>query len=231
MQVLSQSEQRFQPLHISIIEVRGDSLYLPAFPGIADHHFITGETPGKGMISKREVRLSILSYMQASAGDVIWDIGAGCGGVSVELAYWAPASHVYALEYHPQRIQYLHHNQQRFGVVDNLQVVVGKAPAALADLPAPNKVFIGGSDGELPHLLQQVWQLLPSQGVLVVSGVIDKTKQYCHAFAQSLMPHQVESVELSVKRGQLRDDVSPARLEYQAKLPVEIFKFTKRENV
>ncbi len=104
----------------------------------------------------------------------------------------------------------------------------GRAPEALAKLPAPTKVFIGGSDGELEQLLVNIWQLLPENGVIVASGVINTTKQQLQAFAKTLKPAQVESVELSVKRGELvKGESSQHELSYTAKLPVEIFKLTK----
>lgn len=71
-----ESEQKsepllFDPLHVSVIEVKGDGGLLPNFPGIPDEHYLTGELAGKGMISKREVRLVILSFMQISTQDVV----------------------------------------------------------------------------------------------------------------------------------------------------------------
>ena len=154
----------------------------------------------------------------------------GCGGVSVELALWQPQAKVYAIEFHQQRLAYLQQNREHFGVVKNLHVIEGRAPEALAELPAPNKVFIGGSDGELQPLLTKIWQQLPDDGVLVASGVIDSTKQQLQAFAKTLLPTQVESVELSVKRGELEiNDAEQNDIVYTAKLPVEIFKFTKGE--
>jgi precorrin-6Y C5,15-methyltransferase (decarboxylating) len=220
---LASADVDFDPLHVSYIQVLGIGGVLPEFPGIPDHHFKTGAEPGKGMISKREVRLAILSLMQVSRDDVVWDIGAGCGGVAVELALWNQRASIYALEFHPERLTYLKHNQQHFGVVQNLQIVEGRAPDALAGLPAPNKVFIGGSDGELQALLEKVWALLPAEGVLVASGVIDSTKQQLQRFARGLLPQQVESVEIGVKRGHLEN----GDMNYVTKLPVEIFKFVK----
>ncbi len=220
---LALSEDSFDPLHLSIVSVLGKGGILPEFPGFPDTVFDTGALSGKGMISKREVRLAILSFLQPVNGDVIWDIGAGCGGVSVELAYWNEQVGVYAIEYNQQRLEYLATNQHRFGVVGNLEIVNGRAPEALMKLPAANKVFIGGSDGELSSLLEQVWRDLPSNGVLVASAVIEATKQELLAFAQTLDDWQVESVMLSVSRGGLLEK----KLRYIDKLPVEVFCFTK----
>ena len=227
---LIDSDEDVDPLHVSFIEVLGKGGQLPEFPGIEDAHFHTGQLDGKGMISKREVRLAILSYMQASQQDVIWDVGAGCGGVSVELALWQPLADVYAIELHSQRLRYLHQNREKFGVLNNLHIIQGRAPAVLASLPRPNKVFIGGSDGELTHLLETIWHDLPAGGLLVASGVIDSTKKQLRAFAERLsesthepQSHSIESVEIAVKRG----DIQQQALTYTAKLPVEIFKFSK----
>ncbi|MAR90370.1 MAG: cobalamin biosynthesis bifunctional protein CbiET [Pseudomonadales bacterium] len=221
--LLTMDAQQFDPLHLSIVKVKGAGGVLPVFPGFLDTLFVTGAAPGKGMISKREVRLQILSYMQPNHGDLIWDIGAGCGGVAVELAYWGQRSTVYAIEFHQERLQHLATNREKFGVTSNLHIIKGRAPDCLVELPKPNKVFIGGSDGELEQLLEQAWNLLPENGCLVASAVIEQTKNQLKRFAETLAAHQVESVELAVKRGELVE----AALQYQTKLPVEIFKFIK----
>jgi precorrin-6B C5,15-methyltransferase / cobalt-precorrin-6B C5,C15-methyltransferase len=219
-------DQNFSALHVSLIEVKGDGQFSIEFPGIPDAFFETGTTPGKGMISKREVRLSILSFMQPSNGDVIWDIGAGCGGVAIELSYWNSNTQVFAVEYHPQRLSCLKQNRERFGVLSNLNIIEGKAPESLTGLPAPNKVFIGGNDGELSRLLDLAWSSLPIGGLLVASGVIDSTKQALTEFCETKVQQQqaqVESLELGVKRGAVQD----GSLSYASKLPVEIFKLIK----
>lgn len=223
VQDLALSDVSFDPLHVSIITVAGKGGVFPEFPGFPDTVFETGTEPGKGMISKREVRLTILSFLQPANGDVIWDIGAGCGGVSVELAYWNEKVIVHAIESHQQRLQYLATNQRRFGVLSNLNIVSGRAPEILAELPVPNKVFIGGSDGELNTLLHQVWRQLPLGGTLVAAAVMASTKQQLQLFAQTLKEWQVESVMLGVSRGSL----SAKKLTYIDKLPVEVFCFRK----
>lgn len=213
----------FNPLHVTIIEVVGEGGVLPEFPGIPDTNFITGAEPGKGMISKREVRLVILSLLQAGTDDVIWDVGAGCGGVSVELAYWNETARVFAVEHNAQRLDYLLKNCQRFGVTHNVNIISGRAPEALEALPKPNKIFIGGSDGELNTLLSQAWQELPVGGLLVASAVMASTKHQIKMFAGTVEHAVIESVELAVKRGNLLE----GEMTYQSKLPVEIFQLKK----
>lgn len=229
-ELLALPEQSFDPLHVTIIHVKGRGGVLPEFPGIPDEHYVTGAEPGKGMISKREVRLAILSHLQPSKGDVIWDVGAGCGGVAVELAYWNEGLSVHAVECHPDRLDCLYENQDRFGLKCNLHVHKGRAPAVLAKLPQANKVFIGGSDGELAGLLDYTWQQLPAGGLLVASAVMDGSKQQLRDFAELLVSNNsasaVESVEIAVKRSQF----NAGKLQYIAKLPVEIFTFTKTKH-
>lgn len=229
-ELLSSPDRIFDPLHVTIIQVRGEGGVLPEFPGIPDAHYSTGAEPGKGMISKREVRLAILSHLQPTKGDVIWDVGAGCGGVAVELAVWNEDVSVHAVECHSDRLACLVENRSRFGVVSNLHIHEGRAPEVLACLPKANKVFIGGSDGELKNLLVLAWQQLPEDGLLVASAVMEKTKNQLRGFAETLFQEDsnvmLESVEVGVKRGQFVD----GQLTYVEKLPVEIFTFTKNKS-
>ena len=213
----------FDPLHVTVIQTKGCGGVLPEFPGIEDTAFITGRAPGKGMITKREVRLAILSLMQPANNDVIWDIGAGCGSVAVELAYWRETAQIYAIEHHPQRLECLAQNQNRFGVVSNLKVIEGRAPDCLAELPAANKVFIGGSDGEMAQLLNLSWQQLPVGGLLVASCVTENSKMQLLTFAESLASEQVETVQIAVSKG----TKLAGQLMYKPNLPVTLFKFTK----
>lgn len=78
---LANAEVEFSPLNVVILETRGLGGVLPEFPGIPDEQFSTGAEPGKGLLSKREVRLTILSLLAPRAGETGWDVGAGCGGV------------------------------------------------------------------------------------------------------------------------------------------------------
>jgi precorrin-6Y C5,15-methyltransferase (decarboxylating) len=212
-------------LNVSVLRVRGTGGVLPEFPGIDDHAFATDGASGQGMFTKREVRLAILSLMQPAHDDVIWDIGAGCGGVATELSHWNERVTVYAIEQHPERLACLAENRERFGCVANLHIVDGRAPAALEDLPDANKVFIGGNDGELDAILAAAWQRLPEQGVLVASSVTESTLAGLQRFALALAPTQVETLQVAVSLG----DFDEAGIDYRARRPVTLFKFTRGE--
>lgn len=229
IQQLLAGSHSFDPLHVSVLQLGVSDSHIenhqPEFPGFIDALYETGKPEGKGMISKREVRLTILSMLQPAAGDIIWDVGAGCGGVAVELAYWNRQLDVYAIEYHPERLQYLNQNQQKFGVTNNLHIIEAKAPAAFADLPMPNKVFIGGSDGKLLPMLEAVWDKIGSSDVLVASAVVQNSKDQLAQFAEKIADqgHHIEMIELGVKRAVIKN----GHWQQDNKLPVEIYKFVK----
>jgi precorrin-6Y C5,15-methyltransferase (decarboxylating) len=141
----------------------------------------------------------ILSLLAPRASEIGWDVGAGCGGVSVEWARWNPEGEIHAVECHPERLEHLGINRERFGVVANLHIVAGHAPEALADLPDPNAVFIGGSSGSLREILDPVWARLPVGGRLVASAVTEDSRVELHTFAGD---RPAEWTELSVARAE-----------------------------
>ena len=226
-EILAKQDTTFDPLNVVIVETGEQLARFPATPGFKDELFVTDKGDGKGMITKREVRLAILSYLGAEAGEVIWDIGAGCGGVAIELAYWNTHSDIYAVEHHPERFACLEQNRDRFGVVQNLTVVNGRAPQALSSLPMPDRVFVGGSDGEMAELLESVWQQLPLGGVLLVSSVTDATQMAAMTFlAQRDATDDAieESVTLQVQRS---ERLAGSRMR-RPHLPVTLWRFEKQ---
>ncbi len=196
---LAEASPTFSPLNVVIVETRGPGGVLPEFPGIPDQRFSTGTEPGKGLLSKREVRLSILSLLAPCAGDIGWDVGAGCGGVAVEWARWNPQGELYAIEFHPERLEHLGINRARFGVVSNLQIITGRAPGAFTELPDPHAVFIGGSSGSLGEMLEAVWKRLLPGGRLVASAVTEDSRVDLHTFVGD---RAAEWTELSIARGE-----------------------------
>ncbi len=219
------SNLTFSDLQVTVIET-GISQVMPQFPGFNDELFITGKEAGKGLITKREVRLAVLSLLQPSRGDVAWDVGAGCGGIAVEWAYWNKAGQVHAIEHNDQRFDCLQQNTQRFGVVDNLIAIQGRAPAVLDTLPQANKIFIGGSDGEMSELLAFCWMQLPINGVLVVSAVMENTKQQLLTFRDELLmvgSATIDTSQIAISRG----EELAGQLVYRPNLPVTLFRFQK----
>lgn len=114
------------------------------------------------MITKRDVRLLTLGYLELHGGDVFWDVGAGSGSVALEAARLSPSLRVFAIERDPAAALHIEENAKNLGLT-RVQIVRGEAPEALASLPAPNAVFIGGSGGRLVDILEMAaTHLLPS---------------------------------------------------------------------
>ncbi|HIK54519.1 MAG TPA: precorrin-6y C5,15-methyltransferase (decarboxylating) subunit CbiE [Synechococcales cyanobacterium M55_K2018_004] len=121
-----------------------------------------------GLITKREIRLLVLGELALQPNQVVWDIGAGTGSVAVEIARLCPSSVVYAVEKTAAGIELIRQNRDRFHVA-NVIPIAGDAPAVLADLPLPHRVFIGGSGGNLIAILDRVAACLAPQGLVLLA--------------------------------------------------------------
>lgn len=120
-----------------------------ASSGIPDELFIRGDVP----MTKQEVRAVALAKLRLTATDTVWDVGAGTGSVSIEAALVARAGSVWAVERNAAGVRLIRENADAFGC-GNVHAVPGVAPEALAKLPVPDAVFVGGSAGELPSIVE-----------------------------------------------------------------------------
>ncbi len=126
--------------------------------------------PGKGLISKREVRAVSLARLQLTRSSIIWDIGAGSGSVGLEAARLCPAGYVYAIEKNPADAGIVRQNKIDMDI-HNFRLFNARAPQHLDDWPDPDAVFIGGSGGELEALIRLCLQRLNPSGWLVMNVV------------------------------------------------------------
>lgn len=133
--------------------------------GIPDEAFLRGEVP----MTKSELRAVILSKLRIRETDIVYDIGAGTGSVSVELSMAAERGRVYAVECKEEAAELTERNRERFGC-DNIEVIRGMAPEALEGLPPADAVFIGGSRGRLLPVLKQV--LLQGKPVRILISAV-----------------------------------------------------------
>ncbi len=133
--------------------------------------------PKKGQITKREVRAVSLYLLGLRQDSVVWDIGAGTGSVSVEAALIASMGQVYAVERDSESLPLLEANVSRWGS-ENIHIVAGEAPDALAGLPNPDSVFVGGSGGNLSAILEYAAPHLNPGGAVVVNlAVLERTQE------------------------------------------------------
>lgn len=138
--------------------------------GIRDEEFIRGEAP----MTKEEIRVLILNKAKIRENDVILDIGAGTGSLSIEAALSAPQGHVYAVEKEPGAAALIKLNTAKFQA-GNVTVIEGKAPEALCGLPRLDVILIGGSGKKLREILEKCEELLKPGGRLLISAVTVET--------------------------------------------------------
>ncbi|RII20670.1 Precorrin-6Y C(5,15)-methyltransferase [decarboxylating] [Streptomyces sp. YIM 130001] len=154
------------PLNVVAVDCRRapDALRTGAVPGLPDEAY-----EHDGQLTKRHVRAATLGALAPGPGELLWDIGGGSGSVAVEWMRTHPSCRAVTVERDPVRAERIVRNAERLGV-PGLEVVTGAAPAALAGLPTPDAVFIGGgltAEG----LLDSCWEALPAGGRLVANTV------------------------------------------------------------
>lgn len=134
---------------------------LPGLPDDAFHH--------DGQLTKREVRSLTLSTLAPLPGELLWDIGSGCGSIAIEWMRTNIRCAAVAIEQNSMRSHYMADNANALGT-PNLQIICGQAPQVLRDLPTPNAIFIGGGIST-PGLLEECWNSL-SPGGRIVANVV-----------------------------------------------------------
>lgn len=145
-----------------------------ASSGIPDELFIRGDVP----MTKQEVRAVALAKLRLTATDTVWDVGAGTGSVSIEAALVARAGSVWAVERNAAGVRLIRENADAFGC-GNVNVVPGVAPEALAKLPVPDAVFVGGSAGELPSIVEAALEMNSQVRLCVPCVTVETLTEAC----------------------------------------------------
>jgi precorrin-6Y C5,15-methyltransferase (decarboxylating) len=159
-------EQTFSPLNVMVLlRSPGETRMPAALPllGIPEEAIAHRQ----GMITKREMRLLALCYLALHPGDVLWDVGAGSGSVSLEAARLSATLNIFAIERDRQAWQQVDTNVHAFAL-GHVHPVLGEAPEAFNALPDPNAIFVGGSGGRLAELLPAAVARLQPGGRLVM---------------------------------------------------------------
>lgn len=142
-------------------------------PGLPDADF--RRLPGVPM-TREEVRVLVVAKLRLQSGQTVYDIGAGTGSLAVETGLLVRPGVVYAIEMDPAAAALVRENVCRWGA-DNVRVVEGVAPAALAGLPEADRIIIGGTRGRLSGVLTQGWSRLRPGGLAVITAVTLETLQ------------------------------------------------------
>ncbi|MGC8490182.1 MAG: precorrin-6y C5,15-methyltransferase (decarboxylating) subunit CbiE [Syntrophobacteraceae bacterium] len=151
-----------------------------------------------GMITKMEVRAVALASLQLQDGQVLWDLGAATGSVSIEAARIARLGQVFAIEKDSSRYAKLLKNLEKFRAY-RVKAICAKASEAIGDLPSPDRVFIGGSGPDLETILDIVSRKLLPGGLVVQTAVLLQTLEKAETFWKR-KAFQVSIVQLQVNR-------------------------------
>lgn len=184
---------RFNSLSVLLVEA---AEVLPRrAPGLPDEAFERGDVP----MTKQEVRAAVLAKLAVRPEDILWDVGAGTGSVSVELALAAPRGRVYAVECRLEGCALIKANREKFRT-RNLVLVEGLAPAALSDLPAPDAVFIGGSKGSLAAIVDAALDKNPDARICVSAIALESLSAAVAALTAKGRTVQVSQIAVSRAR-------------------------------
>lgn len=178
---LSYPEQRIMELRPEeCMQLQEDGLYICCIKnpdperktlthGRKDGEFIRDKVP----MTKEEVREVSICKLKLYEGAVVYDIGSGTGSVAAEIAGLSDEIKVFAVEYKEEAVSLIAQNKEKFGL-DNIEIVSGKAPDGLEELPVPTHAFIGGSSGQMKEILSALYQK-NSQMRVVINAISMET--------------------------------------------------------
>ena len=192
------AERQFAPLSVLLAEAAPRPPR--RCPGFRDEAFLRGAAP----MTKQEVRAAALAKLAVGPEGVLWDIGAGTGSVSVELALAAERGTVFAVECDQDALDLIRANREKF-CAWNLQIAEGRAPEALEALPAPDGVFIGGTKGGMEKIVRLVLEKNPKARICISAVALETLSAAMAALKQCGIEAQTAQIAVSRTRpaGQL----------------------------
>lgn len=188
------SKQNFPSLSVMMVINEQAAKYQPVVHGLADELFTRSKVP----MTKQEVRSVSMSKLMPKATDKIYDIGAGTGSCSVELALLANKGQVWAFERNPEAVALIHKNKDLFGI-ENLEVIAGEALENIKDMPAPDCVFVGGSGGDLCEMLNIIYAK-NSDCRVVINAITIETLAEVADYYKKHQDYSLEIVNVCVAR-------------------------------
>lgn len=165
-------------------------------PGIADEEFIRDKVP----MTKEEIRILTMCKTKIRPDNIIWDIGAGTGSLSIEAALLAPQGEVYAIEKKDLAVDLLHQNIAKFKLEDKVKVIATEAPKGLDELPNCDVVFIGGSGKHMFEILDIIDSKLNEGGRIIVNAVTIQTISEITTYMKQKESYTYEAIQVQVNR-------------------------------
>jgi len=210
------AKQSFSPLNFVILE-RTKPPEISLSLGLDDDLYLHQ----KGLITKKEIRAAGLSALKIEPRHTLWDLGAGCGSVAIEVSLLAYEGIVLAVEKDLERVQLIRKNIRRMGAY-GVKVIHGEMPGCLESLPDPDRVFIGGGMGKDNRVLEEACKRLKPGGNLVLHLVLMSSLARAKDYLKALeWPFSITQVQVSRSKSTAGDQ----RLD--ALNPVFIFSSTK----
>ncbi|MFN3396873.1 MAG: precorrin-6Y C5,15-methyltransferase (decarboxylating) subunit CbiT, partial [Thermodesulfovibrionales bacterium] len=151
----------------------------------------------RGLITKDGVRAIAIHKLRLPQKGVFWDIGAGSGSVSVEVARMCSQMKVYAVERNEEQINHIIENKRRFNI-SNMEIICGEAPDILEGLPLPDRIFIGGSGGRLGDIIHAIDCKIAS-GIIVLTATTLETLNMAIALFKE-KGYYIDVLEISISR-------------------------------
>ena len=163
------AEMTFAEPNLVIIKrvPREPAVKQPLYIGMPDDNY----DHEKGLITKSEIRAVTLAQLRLLPDHILWDLGAGSGSISVEAALLVNRGKVFAVEKNPERIKQIDINKSRFGI-GNLESLQAVLPDGLAQLPRPDRIFIGGGGKALKTIITSAASFLKPAGRIVINTVL-----------------------------------------------------------
>ena len=161
--------------------------------GIDDEEFIRGDVP----MTKQEIRILTLAKAKIKPGDVVIDIGAGTGSLSIEAAQIA--RRVYAIERNPEALELIQQNSDKFEV-DNIIIINAEAPNGLDAIKNVDVALIGGSGGKLTKILETIDKRLKVGGRIVLNCITIQTISEALNYFQSHDNYKYEAIQVQINR-------------------------------
>ena len=163
--------------------------------GIPDDEFIRDKVP----MTKSEVRALVISKLGLCPSDTVWDIGCGTGSVSVEMALQCAKGTVYSIDVKPEAAALTQQNAVKFHC-DNILTYTGSAPGDTADFPAPDKVFIGGSGGNLRDIISAALLKNPAAVIVITAISLETLSEASEALSAHGIPAEITQVAVTRTR-------------------------------
>ncbi|NLI73913.1 MAG: precorrin-6A reductase [Euryarchaeota archaeon] len=169
-----------------------------SFPiGIRDEDFIRGSAP----MTKSEVRILATSKLKLTDRSIVYDIGAGTGSVSIEMARIAVNGAIYAIEKNSDSISLIEANKKKFGT-PNVKVVKGLAPESMYELPTPTHAFIGGSSGNMREIIATLLEKNPQIRIVISAITLETINEVIECIEEFDLLEE-EIINISISRAKL----------------------------